>query len=104
MNKTGFNSDETSEALDRLDTAAHRVSEALKYHGKDWIMGDMLTIVDAAYMPTVDRMIDIGLGDIIDRYPVLDHWYNRYASRYAFTKTYYKGARLTDIFVSDSAA
>ena len=103
LNKTGFSAEETSEALDRLDVAARRVAEALKDHGKDWIMGDMLTIVDAAYMPTVDRMIDLGLNDLIARYPALNAWYDRYASRYAFAKTYYKGARLTDIFGSKEA-
>ena len=63
-------------------------------------MGDMLSIVDAAYMPTVDRMIDIGLGDIIDCRPALKAWYDRYSVRDAFAKTYYEGSRLTDIFGS----
>ena len=103
MNKTGFSAEETTEALDRLDTAAQRVAEALEGHGKDWIMGDMLTIVDAAYMPTVDRMIDLGLGDMIDSRQALKAWYDRYASRGAFSKTYYKGSRLTDIFGKDAA-
>ena len=104
MNKTGFSAAETEEALDRLDSAAQRVAGALDAHGKDWIMGDMLTIVDAAYMPTVDRMIDLGLSDMINSRPALKAWYDRYAARDAFAKTYYKGARLTDIFGKDAAA
>jgi glutathione S-transferase len=67
-------------------------------------MGDMLTIVDAAYMPTVDRMIDLGLNDMIDSHPALKAWYDRYAARDAFSKTFYEGARLTDIFGKDAAA
>ena len=66
-------------------------------------MGDMLTIVDPAYMPTVDRMIDLGLGDMIFDRPVLKAWYERYAKRPAFEKTFYEGARLTDIFGKDAA-
>jgi len=98
MNKTGFGAEETEEALDRLNGAARRISDALEGHSKDWIMGDMLSIVDAAYMPTVDRMIDIGLGDMIDGRPALKAWYDRYSVRDAFAKTYYEGSRLTDIF------
>lgn len=103
MNKTGFSAEETAEAIDRLDSAAQRVAEALDGHGKDWIMGDMLTIVDAAYMPTVDRMIDLGLGDMIFDRPSLKAWYERYSARPSFAKTFYKGSRLTDIFGSDAA-
>ena len=98
MNKTGFGAEETEEALARLNGAAQRISAALEGHSKDWIMGDMLSIVDAAYMPTVDRMIDIGLGDMIDGRPTRKAWYDRYSVRDAFAKTYYEGSRLTDIF------
>ena len=98
MNKTGFSAEETAEAIERLDAAAQRVAVALDGHGKDWIMGDMLTIVDAAYMPTADRMIDLDLADMIDSRPALRAWYDRYSSRDAFAKTYYEGSRLTDIF------
>ena len=103
MNKTGFSAEETAESIDRLDSAAQRVADALEAHGKDWIMGDMLTIVDPAYMPTVDRMIDLGLGDMIFDRPALNAWYERYAKRPAFEKTFYDGARLTDIFGKDAA-
>ena len=103
MNKTGFSSEETEEALDRLNSAAERFADELKAHGKNWIMGDMLTIADAAYLPTVDRMIDLGLGDMIFGRPALKIWYGRYASRAAFDKTFYQGSRLTDIFGKDAA-
>ena len=103
MNKTGFSSEETEEALDRLDSAAERFADELEAHGKNWIMGDMLTIADAAYLPAVDRMIDLGLGDMIFGRPALKIWYGRYASRAAFDKTFYQGSRLTDIFGKDAA-
>ena len=103
MNKTGFSAEETAESLDRLDSAAKRFAEGLDAHGKDWIMGDMLTIADAAYLPTVDRMIDLGLGDMIFERPALKAWYERYAARPAFDKTFYKGTRLSEIFGRDAA-
>ncbi|MEX2453453.1 MAG: glutathione S-transferase family protein [Rhodospirillaceae bacterium] len=98
MNKVGFGAEETAESLERLDQAAQRFSDALSAHGKEWIMGDDITIADAAYLPTVDRMIDLGLGDTIRDRPALAAWYERYAARDAFRKTFYKGTRLTDIF------
>lgn len=98
MNKVGFSAEETAESLDRLDQAARRFNDTLTAHGKPWIMGDDITIADAAYLPTVDRMIDLGLGDMIYEKPALSDWYRRYSEREAFRKTFYKGARLTDIF------
>jgi len=103
MNKVGFSAQETEESLDRLDSAAARVADTLAGHGKPWIMGDRLTIVDACYMPTVDRMIDLGLGDMIDSRPALAAWYKRYSEREAFRKTYYPGTRLTEIFDPQAA-
>ncbi len=102
MNKVGFSAEETAESLDRLDQAAQRFDDALAKHGKPWIMGDAITIADAAYLPTVDRMIDLGLGDMIENRPALAAWYKRYSEREAFRKTFYKGARLTDIFGPDA--
>ena len=98
MNKVGFSAEETAESIDRLDQAAQRFNDALAADGRPWVMGDFLTIADAAYMPTVDRMIDLGLGDMVFGKPALGDWYNRYAERDAFKKTFYEGARLTDIF------
>ncbi len=103
MNKTGFGTKETEEALDRLDGAAQRVADTMDGHGKDWIIGDMHSVVDAAYMPTVDRMIDLGLGDMIKRRPSLKSWYDRYSARDSFLKTFYQGTRLTEIFGKDIA-
>jgi glutathione S-transferase len=41
---------------------------------------------------------------MIDSHPALKAWYDRYAARDAFSKTFYEGARLTDIFGKDAAA
>ena len=44
---------------------------------------------------------DLGLGDIVFEKPALANWYKRYSEREAFKKTFYEGARLTDIFGKD---
>ena len=100
MNKVGFSAQETEEALDRLDQAAARFDAALAADGRPWIMGDEISIADAAYLPTVDRMVDLGLADMIDAKPALADWYRRYGEREAFRRTYYPGTRLTEIFGS----
>ncbi len=104
MQKTGFSSEETTEAVDRLDLAARRFNDGLQLHGENWIMGDMLTIVDAAYMPTVDRMIDLGLDELVFDKPVLKKWYERFSQRESFRKNFYEGTRLTEIFVPHTVA
>ncbi len=101
MNKVGFSTEETEEAIDLLDQAAQRFNDALALDGRPWVMGDMITIADAAYMPTVDRMIDLGLGNIVFGKHALADWYKRYSERESFKKTFYEGTRLTDIFGKD---
>ena len=103
LNKTAFSAEETDEATDRLDAAAQRFDAALAAHGGDWIMGGDISIADAAYLPTVDRMYDLGLGGLVDRRPALAAWYRRYEAREAFRKTFYDGTRLSEIFGKPSA-
>jgi glutathione S-transferase len=98
LGKKSFSSQETEGSLDRLQQTVDRVDAALAAHGKPWIMGDALTIADACLMPTIDRMADLGLARAWDKRPKLAAWYERYASRPAFAKTYYPGTRLSEIF------
>ena len=67
-------------------------------------MGDEITIADAAYLPTVDRMRDLGLGELVDRRPALAAWYRRYQGREAFRRTFYDGTRLSEIFGAPSGS
>jgi glutathione S-transferase len=48
-------------------------------------------------------MIDLGLGDMIFDRTALKAWYERYAARPAFDKTFYEGTRLSEIFGKDTA-
>lgn len=86
----GFSEADTEEAEDKLHMAAQRVNDALEKHGGQWIMGEAISLVDAAYMPTVDRMRDCGYQQLIDSKPALKAWYERYSQRDAFKKTYYE--------------
>ena len=62
---------------------------------------DRLTIADICLLPTIDRMADLGLKAMWEgTHPHVTGWYDRFAARDSFAKTYYLGTRLTEIFES----
>lgn len=95
--KRGFDDRETAEAVERLQQTVDRMEEALA-DGRPWLMGGRLTIADACVMPTLDRMRDLGLAPMWAARPHVAAWYDRYAAREAFRRTYYPGTRLSEIF------
>lgn len=99
--KKGFSAQETEESLDRLKQTVERVDGALKSHGKNWIMGEALTLADPCLMPTIDRMNDLGLSYMWADRPALAAWYARYQERPAFAKTYYPSTRLSEVFTAE---
>jgi glutathione S-transferase len=99
--KNQFSDAETKESIDRLQQTVDRVEAALGADGRPWLMGDRLTIADICLMPTIDRMADLGLQSMCEEeYPYVTGWYDRFAARDAFARTYYRGTRLTEIFDS----
>ena len=89
---------EIQTALDNLQQSVDRVDAALEAHGGEWIMGERLTIADACYLPTIDRMDDLGLATQWAERPRLAAWYERIKARPAFTAAFYPGARLSELF------
>ena len=101
LGKNQFSDAETRESIDRLQQTVDRVEAALGADGRPWLMGDRLTIADICLMPTIDRMADLGLQSMCEEeYPYVTGWYDRFAARDAFARTYYRGTRLTEIFDS----
>ena len=98
MGTDGFSDAEMQNALDNLQQAVDRVDAALAGHGGPWIMGEQLTIADACYLPTIDRMDDLGLSSQWDERPHLAAWYQRIKDRPSYPATYYHGARLSELF------
>lgn len=101
--EAGFSKEETEDALDRLQQGVDRFEKGLADSGGPWIMGEMLTIADYCYTPTVDRMNDLELAYMWDDRPLVAAWYGRIQARPAFAKTYYPGTRLTEIFGREAA-
>jgi glutathione S-transferase len=101
LGKNQFSDAETRESIDRLQQTVDRVGAALGADGRPWLIGDRLTIADICLMPTIDRMADLGLQSMCEEeYPYVTGWYDRFAARDAFARTYYRGTRLTEIFDS----
>ena len=87
-------------AMEGLQQAIDRVDAAVADTGGPWIMGDMLTIADACYLPSVDRMDDLGLSHMWDNRPNTAAWYEAIKARPSYANTYYPGARLSELFNS----
>ena len=98
MGTDGFSDNEIQTAYANLRQAVDRVDAALDGHGGPWIMGEMLTIADACYLPTIDRMDDLGLAGMWDQHPHMAKWYADIKARPAYGETFYPGARLSEFF------
>ncbi len=101
LGKHQFSDAETQESVERLQQTVDRVEAALGADARPWLMGDRLTVADICLMPTIDRMADLGLKAMWEEsHPNVTGWYDRFAARDAFARTYYPGTRLTEIFDS----
>ena len=98
MGNDGFTDAEIQTAHDNLQQSVDRVDAALEAHGGPWIMGEQLTVADACYLPTVDRMDDLGLATQWAERPHLAAWYARIKARPAYTTAFYHGSRLSELF------
>ena len=100
MGTDGFSDRDMNAAMEGLQQAIDRVDAAVADTGGPWIIGDMLTIADACYLPSVDRMDDLGLSHMWDNRPNTAAWYEAIKARPSYADTYYPGARLSELFNS----
>ncbi len=100
MGTDGFSENDMQTAMDGLQQAVDRVDAAIAETGGPWIMGDMLTVADACYLPSLDRMDDLGLSHMWENRQHVAAWYEAIKARPAYTATYYSGARLSEFFNS----
>ncbi len=98
MGTDGFSDAEMQTALDNLQQSVDRFDAGLEAHGGPWIMGEQLTIADACYLPTIDRMDDLGLATQWAERPHMAAWYERIKARPTYAQAFYPGSRLTELF------
>ena len=98
MTQKGFEQADIDRALENLQQSIDRVDAALAGNGGPWILGEQLTIADACFLPTIDRLDDLGYAKMWADRPGTAGWYDRIKARPAYTSTYYQGARLSQTF------
>jgi len=93
----GFTKEAVDRALESLGETCRRMNEAIARKGP-WIMGEQFTLADVLVMPSIDRLADLGLAGVWEgKYPHVSAWYERLKDKPAFQKTYYHGARVSDV-------
>ncbi len=98
MGTDGFSEEDMRAALDGLQQSVDRVDAAMAENGGPWIMGEMLTVADACYLPSLDRLDDLGYAHMWDERPHTAAWYEAIKARPSYAATYYHGARLSELF------
>jgi glutathione S-transferase len=96
--ENGFDQRDTDAALDRLRQTVLRIEQGLNESGGPHLLGGMLTLADYCIVPTIDRMADLGLGDMWQSLPRFRAWLERMRAQAAFTRTFYRQTRLTEIY------
>ena len=94
----GFDDFETENAIDRLRQTLNVMEKGLIKDGGPWLMGENLTLADYCIVPTIDRMRDLGLEWVWEEFPRVNEWFVNIQSRDAYSKTFYRGTRLTEIY------
>lgn len=96
MGRNGFGSDRYDASLEQLSQTIHRMDDALSEH--DWLCGNAFSLADICVIPTIDRMQDLGMGDLWDNAPNVKRWWAAVQARESYKKTYFHGTRVSQIY------
>lgn len=88
----GFPQDQLDAAMELIVQSLDRMEAALT--DSPWILGDLFSIVDISCLPSIVRLEDIELFDLVTSRPKLHDWYQRCQQRPSFAHAYYPGSRV----------
>ena len=88
----GFSQEQMDAAMELVNQSLDRMEEALTQG--PWILGDLFSIVDITCLPSIVRLEDIQLFDLVTSRPKLADWYQRCQQRPSFAHAYYPGSRV----------
>jgi len=95
MGPKGFDNKDILSSLEQIKRTCERMSEALKIG--PWILGKQFTLADVIITPLIDRMHDLGFGEIWKlNYPRVQDWYELIQERESFKKTFYPQSRMSE--------
>src|ERR1700687_92120 len=97
MGQTGFPKAEMDAALARLRRSYERMDAEIDKSGGPWLLGKKITLADAAVMPALVRMNDLGLPGWQDL-PRVVTWFDNIRAERGFKPTYYPGSLLSERF------
>ena len=96
MTTKGFGKPDIDYALSQIRQTCERIEKALNDGGGPWIMGKQFTLVETQVTPLIDRMEDLGYGDLWSDLPKMCDWFERIKRRPSYAATYYPGARISE--------
>lgn len=64
--------------------------------GGPWIMGKKFTLIETQVTPLIDRMEDLGYGNIWSSLAKMSDWFLQVKLRPSYAATYYAGARISE--------
>jgi glutathione S-transferase len=91
MGRDGSSAEDEEASIEKLRETVRRMERALKTG--PWIMGLQFTLADVGLIPTIVRMVDIGLGDVWETKSRVAEWYARVQERPSFQAALYPGSR-----------
>ncbi|AKS47142.1 Glutathione S-transferase [Octadecabacter temperatus] len=94
MGREGFNDARYEASLGQLQQTITRMEQALTTNR--FLCGDDLTLADICVIPTIDRMRDIGLGDMVTVSKCVQRWWTDVEQRESFANTFYPGTRVSE--------
>jgi glutathione S-transferase len=100
MTQKGFGKDEIEYALFQIRQTCERIEKALNEDGGPWIMGKQFTLVEPQVTPLIDRMEDLGYGELWSSLPKMSDWFARVKQRPSYAATFYPGARISEKYAA----
>jgi glutathione S-transferase len=89
--QNGFSAEDQEIAHWQLEQSMQRMAGALA--ASPWICGERYGLADICMLPVVVRMIDLGLGRLLEAVPAVRSWYDRATSRASFASAFPAGSR-----------
>lgn len=98
MGQTGFPQKEMDASMDRLRRTVVRMDAEIETSGGPWLLGPEISLADVSVMPVIVRLADLKQHKLWDDKPSIARWLDEIRAQPAYSKTYYHGTHLTELY------